>query len=114
MLTKEGYRNIVGADASEKFVEHAMSKGWYNECDTLFFGNGVDVFPAKFKNRFDCCCASGVLMPNHMPPTALDDIHCSLKIGGYFVTAMRSYLYVEGEENGYKDKIDELIKDGKF
>jgi hypothetical protein len=53
-------------------------------------------------------------MPNHMPPAAMDDIHCSLKSGGYFVTAMRAFLYVDGEKHGYKDKIEELIKDGKF
>jgi hypothetical protein len=53
-------------------------------------------------------------MPNHMPPSAIDDIHCSLKTGGYFVTAMRSYLFVDEEKHGYKDKINELIRDGKF
>ena len=114
MLHAQGYVNIDGADASEKSVEYAKSKGWYTNCDAFFFGNGVDAFPDKFKGKFDCCTASGVWMPNHMPTSAMDDMHCSLKIGGYLVTAMRSYLYVDGEKHGYKDKMDELIREGKF
>ena len=114
MLHSQGYVNIDGADASEKSVEYAKSKGWYTNCDAFFFGNGVDAFPDKFKGKFDCCTASGVFMPNHMPTSAIDDMHCSLKIGGYLVTAMRSYLYVDGEKHGYKDKMDELIREGKF
>lgn len=105
MLFKEGYRNIDGVDASQKLIEHVKTKGWYNQADTLFLGMGVDQFPAKFKNKYDCACASGVFMPNHMPPSAMDDIHASLKTGGHFVTAMRANLYVEGEEHGYYDKI---------
>lgn len=97
MLHANGYNNIDGADASDKFVEHSREKGWYKECDVVWFGNGVEVFPAKLKGKYDCCCASGVFLPNHMPPSAMDDIHCSLKAGGYFITAMRSYLYVDGE-----------------
>ena len=97
MLSKEGYTNINGADASEKFVEFAKSKGWYKECDAFFFGVGLDKFPAKHHGKYDCCCASGVFVPNHMPPAAMDDIHISLKTGGYFVTAMRSYLFEDGE-----------------
>jgi hypothetical protein len=75
---------------------------------------GVDQFPAKFKGKYDCACASGVFMPNHMPPSAIDDIHASLKTGGYFVTAMRANLYIEGEEHGYYDKIHSLIRAGQF
>ena len=114
LLHEQGYLNIDGADGSEKFVEHAKSKGLYKDCDAFFFGNGVDVFPAKFKGKYDCCTASGVFLPNHMPPSAMDDIHCSLKTGGYFVTAMRAFLFCDGEKHGYKDKIEELIQQGKF
>ena len=53
-------------------------------------------------------------MPDHMPKEGMDDIHASLKTGGHFVTAMRGTLYVNGEDLGYKDKIDELIAQGKF
>ena len=80
----------------------------------MFLGQGVDMYPEALKNRFDVVTASGVFMPDHMPAVAMDDIHASLKTGGYFVTAMRKSLYVNGEEEGYKDKLDELVADGKL
>ena len=49
-----------------------------------------------------------------MPKEAIDDIHAFLKTGGFFVTAMRSYLYENGEECGFKDKMDEMISQGNF
>lgn len=114
MLHKQGYTNIDGVDASQKFTEHVRTKDWYQQVDTLFLGVGVDQFPDKFKRKYDCACASGVFMPNHMPPSAMDDVHASLKTGGSFVTAMRANLYVQGEEHGYYDKIHSLIDSGKF
>lgn len=75
---------------------------------------GVKVYPDELKNTFDAVCASGVFMPDHMPAQAMDDIHASLKRGGYFITAMRGTLYVNGEAEGYKDKLDELVADGKL
>ena len=112
LLNAQGYENIFGADASEKFIEFCKSKPWYKDCDCFFFGSGV--FPEKLIGKFDCCCASGVFVPNHMPPSAMDDIHISLKPGGFFITAMRSYLWVDGEQHGYKDKVEQLIKEGKM
>ena len=56
-------------------------------------GCGVDKFPDSYKGKYDCCVASGVFLPNHMPPESMDDIHASLKKNGYFVTAMRHYLF---------------------
>ena len=114
ILNKAGYTTIDGADAASKWVEHAKLKGWYRDMAAFYFGCGLDKFPAQFKGKYDCCTASGVFLPNHMPPAAMDDIHCCLKTGGYFITAMREYLYVDGEEHGYKDKINELVSAGKF
>ena len=49
-----------------------------------------------------------------MPARAIEDCHASLKIGGYLVTAMRSLYWETGQEEGFKDKFDELVKDGKL
>lgn len=114
MLRARGYSNIHGADASEKFIQHCLKNNWYSEADVLWFGVGGDKFPVKYHNTYDCCTASGVFVPNHFPPDAINDIHQSLKTGGYFITAMRSYLWVEGEKHGYKDKVEELISAKKF
>jgi SAM-dependent methyltransferase len=114
LLAKHGYTNIDGVDASKNMIDSVKDTGIYKRCDSFYFGNGVDAFPAEYKNVYDCCVASGVFMPKHMPPSGMDDIHASLKVGGYFITAMRKFLYVSGEEHGYFDKIEELIEAGKF
>ena len=114
LLKTKGFSNIDGADASQAFVDHANAMGIYKNCEAFYFGCGVDQFPDHYKNKYDCCVASGVFLPNHMPASGMDDIHASLKTGGFFITAMRSNLYVEGEKNGYFDKISDLIEQGKF
>jgi len=113
-LSKEGYTNMDALDASEEFQRNLQSLGVYQEVHGLFMGQGVSEYPNYLKNQYDVVTASGVFMPDHMPKDAMDDIHASLKTGGYFVTAMRGTLYVNGESQGYKDKIDELIASGKF
>ena len=113
-LAKEGYTNMDALEASEDFQSALQSLGAYKEVHRLFMGQGVDVYPDYLKNQYDVVTASGVFMPDHMPKEGMDDIHASLKKGGYFVTAMRGTLYVNGEAQGYKDKIDELIAQGKF
>lgn len=80
--------------------------GVYNVVHRMFLGCGVEVFPNDLKNRYDVVTSSGTFMPDHMPKEAMDDIHASLKQGGVFITAMRASLYVNGEELGYKDKLD--------
>ena len=114
ILSKRGYTNIFGADASKKWVDYTNLQGWYKECDAFYLGMGLDAFPAKYKGKFDCCTGSGVFLPNHMPPAAMDDIHSCLKTGGHFITAMRTYLFTDGEKHGFKDKINEMVADGKF
>ena len=49
-----------------------------------------------------------------MPKESLDDLYASIKIGGYFVTAFRSHYFVNGQVDGYKDKLDQMIAEGKF
>ena len=53
--------------------------------------------------------ASGVFLDGHIPYHGFDDAHAMCKTGGYFVTSIRKSYYVNGEEHGYKDKLDELI-----
>ena len=77
-------------------------------------GIGVDRFPDKYKGRFDICTGSGCFLPNHVPYTAFDDCHSTLKTNGYFVTAVRKVLWDKGEKHGYRDQIDRMIKEGKF
>jgi hypothetical protein len=53
-------------------------------------------------------------MPGHMPNAAIDDVHAALKMGGLLVTAMRNTMWVDGVDEGYKEKFESLIAAGKF
>ena len=93
-----GFTDILGTDASEKFVQASHEKGCYREVKLMFNGQGVDLFPTELKNRFGLVSASGVWLKGHIPAVGLEDVHASLLPGGYFVTSMRIFYYVPGQE----------------
>ena len=72
-------------------------------------GLGVENLSSDLTSRFDVITASGVFLLKHMPKEAIDDCHAMLKMGGYIVTAMRSNLWVDGNEAGYKDQFEALF-----
>jgi hypothetical protein len=37
-----------------------------------------------------------------------------MKVGSYFITAMRTSYYVDGEAEGYKDKLNTFTVDGRL
>ena len=53
-------------------------------------------------------------MPGHMPNLALDDVHAALKVGGVMVTAMRCTMWADGVAEGYKEKLESMVAEGKF
>ena len=53
-------------------------------------------------------------MQGHFPPSALEDAHALLKTGGHIVTTMRTMYWVQGQEEGYRDKFEELFAAGKL
>ena len=106
LVAENGFAPLVGCDASARFVDHLLGSGNYKEVKEVWMGRGLDQFPDELKNRFDVIGAAGVFLKGHMPKAAMDDCHASLKVGGFFVTAMRSIYWVDGQEEGYKDKLD--------
>jgi len=50
----------------------------------------------------------------HIPCSAMDDCHAALKLGGHFVTAMRECYWNPGNEEGYREKLDQMVRSGKF
>lgn len=86
----------------------------YSGSQLIWMGRGTDYFPEDLKNKFEIVTASGVFLKGHIPASAMDDIHAALKPNGYFVTAMRSYYYNHGVEEGYREKLDELVDAGKL
>ena len=113
-LSASGFDNMVACDASDRFMRAVSRLPYYTEARTLWLGRGVELFPEEFRDQFDLVTASGVFLRGHMPKEAIDDIHAALKTGGYFVTAMRSIYWQNGQAEGYKDKLDGLIAEGKF
>mmetsp|Transcript_5754 Transcript_5754/g.7769 ORF Transcript_5754/g.7769 Transcript_5754/m.7769 type:complete len:222 (+) Transcript_5754:26-691(+) len=114
-LVKEGgLAPLVGCDASARFVQHLLDSGNYKSVSEVWMGRGLDQFPSELQNRFDVVGAAGVFLKGHMPCAAMDDCHAALKVGGFLVTAMRSLYWENGQEEGYKDKLDELVAAGKF
>ncbi len=113
-LQESGFTNLEALDVSTNFLDAVRERGFYKEHHNFFLGQGVDKFPAEMKNKYDVITASGVWMPGHMPNVAMDDVHAALKIGGVLVTAMRNTMWVDGVAEGYKEKFEGLIADGKF
>lgn len=108
LLQKQGYTNMVGADASSNFVKAAGESGIYKEVFEHWFGTGVDKFPEEHKDRYDVVTASGCLSKGHIPNAGLDDIHASLKVGGHFCAGWRTFYLEPGEENGFYEKLKEM------
>ena len=114
LVGEHGLRPLVGCDASTRFVSHLLETGNYTEVSEVWMGRGVDQFPSTLKNRFNVVGAAGVFLKGHMPAKAIEDCHAALVTNGYLVTAMRSMYWENGQEEGYKDKFDELVADGRL
>lgn len=115
-ISEKGLNSLkmTGIDASSSFAEVLQSSSQYEAAHELWLGRGVENFPMEFKDQFEIVTASGVFLKGHMPASAMDDCHAALKINGYFVTAMRSCYWQNGNEEGFREKLDELVSAGKF
>ena len=72
-------------------------------------GIGNDNFPEDLKNRFDLVVASGIWMVGHVTAQGMVDAYSALKVGGFFVSAMRKMYWADGHACGYKEMIDDLV-----
>lgn len=105
---------MVGMDATPNFVKVSRETGIYREVHEVWFGMGVDKFPEAHKNRYDVVTASGCLSKGHIPNSGLDDIHAALKVGGFLVAGWRTFYLTPGEENGFYEKLESMVAEGKF
>ena len=111
LLKEKGFTNIMGVDASDNLLVKLMQTGAYKDSRCVFLGLGLDKWPEDLKNRFDMVTASGCFMSGHIPNAGFDDIHASLKTGGFFVASMRSTYWTDGK---FKDKTEEMTASGQF
>lgn len=114
ILQRQGYTNMVGSDATPNFVKVAKETGIYTDVIEHWFGSGIENFPEEHKERYDVVTASGCLSKGHIPNSGLDDIHAALKVGGYFAAGWRTFYLTPGEENGFYEKLEAMVAEGKF
>ena len=70
--------------------------------------------PKEYNENYDVVLGSGVYMKGHFPAAAFDDIYSALKPNGLHVFGIREMYWAEGEEMGYKDKVQQMIDEGKW
>ena len=70
--------------------------------------------PEEYREKYDVVLGSGVYMKGHFPNAAFDDIYTALKPGGLHVFGIREIYWTMGEEMGYRDKVQQMIDEGKW
>ena len=111
---KQGFSNITAIEPSEGMLVKLRETGAYKADRRMYLGLGVDKYPDDLKGKFDVVIASGSFLAGHIPDAGFDDVHASLKTNGYFVTALRSSYWAEGQKEGYRAKCEGLFAAGKL
>ena len=100
-----GYSNITALDISEGMLKVAASKGIYRATRQMALGEPLD-FPG---DCFAGVVAMGVLTVGHAPPSSLDELVRIIRPGGTIIFSM---LHQEPVETDFKQKQDELVRQG--
>ena len=58
--------------------------------------------------------STGCWLAGHIPARGMEDCHAALKVGGLSVNGIRGNFWEKGEKEGYRDKIDQMIAEGKY
>ena len=75
----------------------------------VFLGN-PDVFPEKFRNKYDVVTCTGVLLHEHCGPEIFDEMLHALKVGGYAVFSTRAAFI----ESDCKIRMEDLAETNKW
>lgn len=111
-LYEDGFRQIVGLDASSGMLKEAESTkpGVHKELIELFLGK-PETYPENLHNRFDVVTGSGILADNHLDNSVFEEMLLSLKNGGLAIFATRTeYL----EKYGYGPYMKKLEDEGRW
>ena len=107
LLAKEGYRNLVAMDLSERMLDEARKKNAYLECHQMVMGD-----PLAYENAsFDAVVSIGVLTVGHAPPGSLDELVRITRPGGWILFSLRPKVYHDG---GFKEKQNQLETEGRW
>ena len=105
LLSRLGYRELVGIDISEAMLAKAEALGVYQACRVMTLGERLD-FP---DDHFAAALAAGVFTAGHAGPEAFDELVRVVKPGGHLIFSLSSAVY---EDGGFKAKIDALESAG--
>ena len=109
-LSKMGFQNIDGVDASPGMLRQATNKQVYKNLDELFLGS-PDTYPTKYHEKYDFTTASGILADNHLDTSVFEEMLLSLKTGGYAIFSTRvEYL----TKYAYGPYMEKLSSSGKW
>lgn len=119
-LHDDGFRNIVGLDASPGMLKEAETTkpGVHKELIELFLGS-PSTYPEHLQGRFDVVTASGILADNHLDNSVFEEMLLSLKNGGLAIFATRTEYLEKYSYGPYMKKLEDegrwkLIKNIKF
>jgi len=107
VLAHKGYRHIAAMDLSQGMLEEARRKNVYREFHQMVMGETLDFST----DSFDATISIGVLTVGHAPASSFDELIRVTKPGGCIVFSLRPDVY---EDGGFKEKMSELEKAGKW
>ena len=92
-LRDAGFECIDGFDISAEMLTKAREKDVYRSLDRIDLSQPLDPIPV---DTYQNAAAIGVLNPNFMPPTVIDDVLDKLPIGGCFVLSLNDHALSQG------------------
>ena len=112
-LSKEGYTNVVGIDASPEMLKEAEGRG-YKELKQGFLCK--DELPEDIAGKFVVATSSGLMSHFLSPEVLIDHLKClkpkeSEDDKRYIIFATREEFM---EKFGYKEKLKELEEEGTY
>ena len=87
-----GFTCIDGFDRSSEMLDRARPKGGYRALAPIDLSQPLDIAPGTYINA----AAIGVLNPNYLPPSVIDEIVGILPSGGCFVFSINDHAIADG------------------
>ncbi len=112
-LSKLGYKNIDGCDASEKLLALCKDKNIYTDMRKLYLCSEKSEIPEEWLKKYDAVISIGLMTYDHCGPVVLKEKMAVLSPTGAGIIAytMRpEYM----EKLGYQKAFDELVEQKKI
>ena len=91
-LREAGFTVIDGFDFAEEMLERAREKGLYRNLARCDLTKPLEIEPGSYA----AAAAIGVINPDYMPPTAIDEILGTLRPGGVMVFSLNDNALKDG------------------